>query len=42
MADDHLVGNMPTEKITAYFKKECNLNEEELAKALILSESIFI
>ncbi len=42
MADDNLVGNMPTEKITAYFNKECNFNEEELAKALILSESIFI
>ena len=42
MADDNLVGNMPTEKITAYFNNECNLNEEELAKALILSESIFI
>ena len=42
MADDHLVGNMPTEKIIAYFKKDCNLNEAELAKALILSESIFI
>ena len=42
MANDRLVGNMPTEKVTAYFNEECNLNEKELSKALILCESIFL
>ena len=42
MAGNHLVGNMPTEKIAAYFNNECLLNEKEFLKALKLSESIFI
>ena len=41
MAGNHLVGNMPTEKIATYFSKDFSLNEKEFSKALKLSESIF-
>ena len=41
MSGNHLVGNMPTEKITDYFNKDYVLNEKEFSKALKLSESIF-
>ena len=41
MANNELIGNMPTEKITAYFQEELNLNLVELAKSLQLTNSVF-
>ena len=40
MANDKLVGNMPTEKLLAYFK-EVDINKKELFKSLQLIDSIF-
>ena len=41
MAKDQLVGNMPTEKVINLFKKDLNLNLDELEESLILSSLIF-
>ena len=41
MADDKLVGNMPTENLVAYFSSDLGLNIHEFEKSLRLSESIF-
>ena len=41
MANNKLIGNMPTEKVVEYFKEQSNLNLVELAKSLQLTNSIF-
>jgi hydroxymethylglutaryl-CoA lyase len=41
MADNKLIGNIPTEKVISYFKKDLDLNEIEFSKALKLTSSIF-
>ena len=41
MANDNLVGNMPTEKLITYFNEDLSLNTEELEKSLSLSAKVF-
>ena len=41
MAQDDLVGNMPTEKLVAYFSENLDLNLDELEKSLAIASSIF-
>lgn len=44
MAEDELTGNMPTEKMIAYFKNrniETGLKEDEINKAILLAGQIF-
>jgi len=41
MANDKLIGNMPTEKLIAYFSEDFGLDKEELDKALALTNYIF-
>ena len=41
MANDVLVGNMPTEKLITYFTEDLVLNMAELDKSLSLTSSIF-
>ncbi len=41
MADNKLIGNMPTEKIVEHFKEQSNLKLVELEKSLQLTNSIF-
>tara|TARA_B100001250_G_scaffold85875_1_gene70993 strand:- start:22969 stop:23811 length:843 start_codon:yes stop_codon:yes gene_type:complete len=41
MADNKLVGNMPTENLVHYFRNSLSLDKLELDKALALTESIF-
>ncbi|MCB9251073.1 MAG: hydroxymethylglutaryl-CoA lyase [Flavobacteriales bacterium] len=44
MADDHLVGNMPTEKMFGYFEKkgiETGLNKENLDRSILLAQKVF-
>lgn len=41
MAKDDLVGNMPTEKLIAYFKEDLGLDSNELNKSLALSSLVF-
>lgn len=44
MADDDLVGNMPTENVISYFQKngvELGLNEDALAKCMSMTNSVF-
>ena len=44
MADDELVGNMPSEKIIDYFQKspeELNINKKELDNSIIMANEIF-
>tara|TARA_B100000902_G_scaffold393878_1_gene449005 strand:+ start:319 stop:1155 length:837 start_codon:yes stop_codon:yes gene_type:complete len=42
MAQDKLVGNIPTEKLVDYFSKHINLNKEELSKCTQFSDKIFV
>ena len=41
MANDDLVGNMPTEELIAYFQEDLNYNFDELQRSLILSSETF-
>ena len=41
MADDDLIGNMPTEKLISYFTEGLGLNMKELEKSLEMSSSVF-
>jgi hydroxymethylglutaryl-CoA lyase len=41
MAKDELVGNMPTERLIAYFQDDLCINKHELDKGLVLSSLIF-
>ena len=41
MAQDDLVGNMPTEKLVAYFSENLDFNLDELEKSLAIASSIF-
>ena len=41
MANDDLVGNMPTEKLITYFDEDLGFNKLELEKSLILSATVF-
>ena len=41
MANDDLVGNMPTEKLITYFVEDLALNEVELEKSLSFSDKVF-
>ena len=41
MANDDLVGNMPTEELIAYFQDDLNYNFDELQRSLILSSETF-
>lgn len=41
MAKDDLVGNMPTEKLIAYFKDDLDFNLDELKSSLLLSNEMF-
>ncbi len=41
MANDDLVGNMPTEKLITYFTEDLGLNKQELEKGLALSSTVF-
>ncbi|MDC0249717.1 hydroxymethylglutaryl-CoA lyase [Flavobacteriales bacterium] len=41
MSTNDLVGNMPTEKLIAYFEEDLFLNQEEFSKSLELTSSIF-
>ena len=41
MANDNLVGNLPTEKLILYFGNKLDLNLKEFSKSLKLSEEIF-
>ena len=41
MADDDLIGNMPTEKIISYFTEDLGLNMQDLEKSLEMSSSVF-
>jgi len=41
MADDALIGNMPTEKLISYFTEDLGLNMQEMEKSLEMSSSVF-
>ncbi len=41
MADDDLIGNMPTEKLISYFTEGLGLNMKEMEKSLEMSSSVF-
>jgi len=41
MADDDLIGNMPTEKLISYFTEDLGLNMQEMEKSLEMSSSVF-
>lgn len=44
MADDQLVGNMPTENMVAYFESkgiETGLNKEKLNEAMLMANQVF-
>lgn len=41
MANDELVGNMPTEYLLSYFAKDLSINYEELEVSLSMTKSIF-
>ena len=41
MAQDDLVGNMPTEQLITYFSEDLELDDVELEKSLTLSDSVF-
>ena len=41
MANDNLVGNMPTERLITYFNQDLGLNLLELEKSLSLSATVF-
>ena len=41
MADDDLIGNMPTEKLISYFTEDLGLNMQGLEKSLEMSSSVF-
>ena len=42
MADDDLIGNMPTEKLISYFTEDLGLNMQELEKSIEMSSSVFL
>ena len=44
MADDELVGNMPTEKMVQYFEEQgidLGLNKEKFNEAMLMASSVF-
>ena len=41
MADDDLIGNMPTEKLISYFTEDLELNMIELEKSIDISSTVF-
>ena len=41
MADDDLIGNMPTEKLISYFTEDLGLNIQQMEKSLEMSSSVF-
>ncbi len=41
MADDDLIGNMPTEKLIIYFNEDLGLNIQEMEKSLEMSSAVF-
>tara|TARA_B100001142_G_scaffold90789_1_gene92611 strand:- start:115 stop:960 length:846 start_codon:yes stop_codon:yes gene_type:complete len=41
MANDKLIGNMPTEKLITYFKNNLSLDKVEFSKSLELTQSLF-
>ena len=42
MAKDDMTGNIPTEKLVSYFKKDLELNMKELEKSLEMTSKVFI
>lgn len=45
MADDELVGNMPTEKMVQYFEEQgidLGLNKEKFNEAMLMASSVFL
>jgi hydroxymethylglutaryl-CoA lyase len=42
MADDDLIGNMPTEKLISYFTEDLGINMKEMERGLEMSFSVFI
>jgi len=42
MADDDLIGNMPTEKLISYFTEDLGINMKEMERGLEMSSSVFI
>ena len=41
MADDDLIGNIPTEKLISYFTEDLGINMQGLEKSLEMSSSVF-
>tara|TARA_B100001029_G_C15011147_1_gene424318 strand:- start:355 stop:1197 length:843 start_codon:yes stop_codon:yes gene_type:complete len=42
MANNEMIGNMPTEKLVSYFKEDLEINLNEFEKSLEMSSNVFI